>query len=74
MTTGQTTLQALEVSRLRVIAHMHTYSEVPCQRTLTAWQKAQDIASDMMLLHLRITNLQHQKISEESDVVCDEDI
>ena len=32
MTTGQTTLQALEVSRLRVIAHMHTYSEVPAAR------------------------------------------
>ena len=68
MTTGQTTLQALEVSRLRVIAHMHTYSEVPCQRTLTAWQKAQDVASDMMLLHLRIVNLQHTKVKEETDL------
>jgi hypothetical protein len=72
--TRQTTDDALEASRLRVQACIDTYKENPCKRTHDMWVQAQNVASDMMLLHLRITNLQHQKISEESDVVCDEDI
>jgi hypothetical protein len=68
--TGQTTLEALEVSRLRVQAYMQTYKENPCKRTLEAWEKAQDVASDMMLLHLRLLNLQDAKVKEDS-VVAD---
>ena len=66
--TGQTTLEALEVSRLRVIAFMQTYQENPCKRTLEAWEKAQDVASNMMLLHLRLTNLQQEKVQEQDDL------
>lgn len=68
MTTGQTTLEALEVSRLRVEARMLAYQRSPNDYTLQAWKQAQDVASDMMILHLRIVNLQHTKVKEETDL------
>ena len=87
MTTGQTTLEALEVSRLRVEARMLAYQRSPNDYTLQAWKQAQDVASDMMILHLRITNLQQAKVQEVEDlsaavsfageacdIVADEDI
>ena len=73
--TRQTTDEALETSRLRVQAFIDTYKENPCKRTLDMWVQAQEVASDMMLLHLRITNLQHNtKMPEEDVYVCEDDI
>jgi hypothetical protein len=72
--TRQTTDEALETSRQRVIACIQDFQLHPCKQTHDNWVKAQNVASDMMLLHLRITNLQQQKMSEESDVLTDADI
>jgi hypothetical protein len=76
----QSMLAALETSRQRVLAHIETYNEVPCERTLANWQHSQDVASDMMLLYLKILRLQDEKMEElsyneveENDILSSEE-